>query len=392
MSWQSVPFGDAFEIQLGKMLDHKKNRGEERPYLANRNVQWGNCDVSSLETMRFTEADRAKFELRVGDLLVCEGGEVGRTAVWEGEVSDCYYQKAVHRLRPRMAVEPRFTLHYMRWAADRKLFARLTSATSIAHLTKAKLQRLELPLPPLAEQKRIAKILDAADALRAKRRESLALLDELLRSTFLDMFGDPVTNPKGWPVLASRKLFSVAPRIGTTTPARGRGYLVVRVGELGRLTIALDRCGRVEVTDKDFEKFKLVPGDTVIARAIGSRGHLGKASYFSGHVEPVIIDSHVMRLRPNQDVCDGRWLYSLLASDRGKLLLQRAGGQTAVQFNINAKQASALQIPVPPMPMQRQFVAAAEGIERQAELARAHLAELDNLFASLQHRAFRGEL
>ena len=249
-----------------------------------------------------------------------------------------------------------------------------------------------MPLPPLAEQKRIAGILDAADALRAKRREALAQLDTLLQSTFLDMFGDPVTNPMGWTKVRSGELFLRPPKIGTITPATSRGYLVVRVGEVGESRIAFERCGRVELSEKDFAKFRLERGDTVIARAIGSKTHLGKASFFAGFDEATVIDSHVMRLRPDSIKCDALWFYSLISSDRGKTLLQQTGGATAVQFNINAKQASSMQVALPPLDLQRGFAAIVESVERQKALQRVYLAELDTLFASLQSRAFRGDL
>jgi type I restriction enzyme S subunit len=148
----------------------------------------------------------------------------------------------------------------------------------IKYIKLGNLTDAEVPLPPLSEQKRIAGILDAADRLRAKRRAALAQLDTLLQSTFLDLFGDPVTNPKGWEVVNSSHLFSVPPRIGTTTPANGSGHIVVRVGEVGSSIIKFEKCGRVEISEKDFNKYKLEVGDTVIARAIGSKNQLGKAS------------------------------------------------------------------------------------------------------------------
>ena len=273
---------------------------------------------------------------------------------------------------------------------DAPLHNQTTNISNLDH--KRTLSKLQIPLPPLAEQKRIAGILDAADALRAKRREALAQFDTLLQSTFLETFGDPVTNPMGWTKVRSGELFLLPPKIGTITPAAGRGYLVVRVGEVGESRIAFERCGRVEISEKDFAKFRLERGDTVIARAIGSKNHLGKASFFADFDEATVIDSHVMRLRPDRTKCDGLWFYSLISSDRGKVLLQQTGGATAVQFNINAKQASSLQVALPPLNLQRRFAAIAESVERQKANQRAHLAELDTLFASLQSRAFRGDL
>ena len=287
---------------------------------------------------------------------------------------------------------------YLRWQlvgdVFHSAFMRTVSGVggSLLRARPAEVFKVEIPLPPLAEQKRIAGILDAADALRAKRREALAQLDSLLQSTFLDMFGDPVTNPMRWTKVRSGELFLLPPKIGTITPAAGRGYLVVRVGEVGESRIAFERCGRVEISGKDFAKFRLERGDTVIARAIGSKNHLGKASFFADFDEATVIDSHVMRLRPDPIKCDGLWFYSLISSERGKALLQQTGGATAVQFNINAKQASSVQVALPPLDLQHHFAAIAESVEHQKAVQRAHLAELDTLFASLQSRAFRGDI
>lgn len=267
-----------------------------------------------------------------------------------------------------------------------------TPFVTVKHLSVKKLNEVQIPLPPLSEQKRIAGILDAADALRAKRRDALQQLDILLQATFLDMFGDPTRNTKGFPVVKSGKLFASSPRLGTTKPVCGKGYLVVRVGELGESTINFGKCGRLELGDSEFDRYVLRKGDTVIARAIGSKAQLGKASFFDGHSEPVVIDSHVMRLRPDPAICDPVWFFCLITSAPGKHMLQQKGGPSAVQFNINTKQASDIDIPLPALATQRRFAAIVESVEQQKARMQAHLAELDALFASLQSRAFNGEL
>ena len=323
-------------------------------------------------------------------LLAEDGGlfdqpDRGIAYVIEGKT---WVNNHAHVLRPRGHAQLRYLVRVLE---NYDVTPWITGSTR-AKLTKAGASKIQIPLPPLAEQKRIAGILDAADALRAKRREALAQLDTLLQSTFLDMFGDPVTNPMGWTKVRSGELFLLPPKIGTIAPATGRGYLVVRVGEVGESRIAFERCGRVEISEKDFAKFRLERGDTVIARAIGSKNHLGKASFFADFDEATVIDSHVMRLRPDPIRCDGLWFYSLISSRRGKALLQQTGGATAVQFNINAKQASSVQVALPPLDLQHHFATIAESVERQKASQRAHLAELDTLFASLQSRAFRGDL
>ncbi len=283
---------------------------------------------------------------------------------------------------------------YLFWwlKSHRAEIANLGRGATFKEVSKKIVEDIEIPLPPLDEQRRIAEILDAADALRAKRREALAQLDALLQSTFLDMFGDPVTNPKGWRIEKSCNMFFEKPKIGTTRPASGKGVLVVRVGEVGDTAIRFDKCSRVEIKNSDLETLLLKEGDIVLARAIGSKEQLGKASLFRGYKEPVVIDSHVMRLRPNPSICNSRWFFSIISSQQGKKMLQQKGGATAVQFNINAKQISDIDIPLPPLSLQRRFAAIVEGVERQKARMRAHGAELDALFASLQSRAFNGEL
>ena len=361
-----------------------------------KNVQ-ATLDASDLIAVPRNLVKNSEKMLSTGDILVSSANSwnlVGKCC----QVPTLQYPSTagafISILRPK--TEQLESSYLYRWFSSVEIQRRLRSfanqTTNISNLNHKKTLELQIPLPPLAEQKRLAGILDAADALRAKRREALAQLDTLLQSTFLDMFGDPVTNPMGWTKVRSGELFLLPPKIGTITPAAGRGYLVVRVGEVGESRIAFERCGRVEISEKDFAKFRLERGDTVIARAIGSKNHLGKASFFADFDEATVIDSHVMRLRPDPIKCDGLWFYSLISSDRGKFLLQQTGGATAVQFNINAKQASSVQVALPPLDLQHRFAAIDQSVEKQKASQRAHLAELDTLFASLQSRVFQGDL
>lgn len=200
MSWPTAPLGSVADVQLGKMLSPKAKTGTTAfPYLRNVNVQWGHINLSDLVEMDFDEREQEKFSLKQGDLVVCEGGEPGRCAVVDRDLTGVYFQKALMRVRPRNgSIDTRFLQRFMGFAAQRGTFTRDGNQATIAHFPAVKLNALEVPIPPLAEQRRIADILDKADAIRRKRKEAIALTEELLRSAFLEMFGDPVTNPKGW--------------------------------------------------------------------------------------------------------------------------------------------------------------------------------------------------
>ncbi len=175
--WDVSSVGSEFTIQLGKMLDAARNVGEPKPYLGNRAVQWGRIDLEDLPTVPMSPSDIQRFRLREGDLLVCEGGEIGRAAIWASGIPECYYQKALHRLRPTRGYDAYLMQSLLQlWAAAGYLSNYVTQ-TSIAHLPKDKLESVPLPRPQPAEQRAIAEalsdvdgLLGALEALIAKKR------------------------------------------------------------------------------------------------------------------------------------------------------------------------------------------------------------------------------
>jgi len=188
--WKLRTVDDLFDVQLGKMLNEKAKEGDShQPYLTNFNVQWSRFRLDTLNTMSFSPREREKFALKMGDLIVCEGGEVGRCAIWREEIQPCYFQKALHRLRPKNGeIASDFMLAFMRFIAGSKRLGDLTSQSSIAHLTRERFLTLEVFTPPLPEQRKIADILstwdealETLDALiAAKDRQKQALMQQLL--------------------------------------------------------------------------------------------------------------------------------------------------------------------------------------------------------------------
>jgi type I restriction enzyme S subunit len=172
--WGVYKVSEQFDIQLGKMLDAEKNIGIHKPYIGNRSVQWNRIDATELPTMAMSAVDLQRYRLNKGDLLVCEGGEVGRAAIWDGQIAECYYQKALHRLRPIRGFDTRLMVGLLRYWVDHGYLMNFVSQTSIAHLTREKFADVPMAVPSCDEQSAIATALSDVDALLAKIDQLIA--------------------------------------------------------------------------------------------------------------------------------------------------------------------------------------------------------------------------
>jgi type I restriction enzyme S subunit len=193
--WEIVTVSDVGTARLGKMLDAKKRTGlNPRPYLRNTNVQWRRIELHDLHEMDFDEKDRNEFALKKGDILMCEGGEVGRCGIWKGELEECYFQKAIHRIRldPKMITAEFFVRLFMELVERNGLKDYVTTST-ISHLTGEKLATVRIPLPPLKDQLRFERTIEVIEAQRilaeTSLRRSEGLFGSLLQQAFAGGLG-----------------------------------------------------------------------------------------------------------------------------------------------------------------------------------------------------------
>ena len=295
-----------------------------------------------------------------------------------------------HVLRPRDHARLRYLVRVLE---NYDVTPWITGSTR-AKLTKAGAFKIQIPLPALAEQKRIAGILDAADALRAKRREALAQLDSLLQSTFLDMFGDPVTNPMGWPP-TSLAAISEELRDGPF----GSNLKTSHYVESGVRVIRLQNIGVGEIRNDDLafiseEHFASLPrnhcqpGDVII----GTMGDPNlRACIVPLALARALNKADCILMRVDMTKVDAIYVCWLLNNPcTVSMALRLVRGQT--RGRISLRRLKELQIHLPPIDLQLRFAAIVKSVEQQKAIQRAHLAELDTLFASLQSRAFRGDL
>ncbi|SFW38289.1 type I restriction enzyme, S subunit [Pseudomonas sp. NFACC19-2] len=220
-NWKWVRFDSASNTRLGKMLDKAKNKGDLRPYLRNTNVQWFNFEISDLKSMRFEEHELDEYRVIPGDLVICEGGEPGRCAVWQGDVESIFIQKALHRARPWLGISPFFLQFCLKAAAHSGFLDQFFTGATIKHFSGEKLAKYPVPLPPLAEQHRIVAKVDElmalCDRLEAQQTDAESAQTQLVQALLdsLTQASDATDFATNWQRLAEHfhTLFTTEPSI-----------------------------------------------------------------------------------------------------------------------------------------------------------------------------------
>ncbi|OYD49772.1 restriction endonuclease subunit S [Acidovorax kalamii] len=344
---------------------------------------------------RFLTSDAARrlkcTFLETGDLLIARMPDpLGRACIFPGDSKRTVTVVDVCIIRPDSnTVHPPWLMHCINSPQSRNQIDEYTTGTTRQRISRGNLAKIKIALPPLEEQRRIAAILDQAETLRTQRRTALALLDGLTQSLFLDMFGDPVVNPKGWEKHALQTICEAINDCPHSTPEwTESGMVCLRTSNL----TAGDwdwRDTRYVSEDTFHERSKrgyLRPGDIVLSR----EGTVGIAAIVQTGMA-LCMGQRLVQLRPDAEVlAPGYLLRHLLYVLSPSRISQLMVGSTSQHLNV--KELRALQIPLPPLPLQQTFATRIACIEALKASHRHALTALDALFASLQQRAFAGQL
>lgn len=341
-----------------------------------------------------------KFHVNSGDLLFSWSGTPGTSfGAFFWHRGFAYLNQHIFKV---IVDSNKVTKEYFQYAVNSKLQHIIDQAhggVGLKHITKGKLEATEILLPPLETQKQIAAVLDKAEALKQKRQQALALADEYLRATFLDLFGDPITNPKGWPV---RELKSLSSHIlNGTTPKGGKenyvseGITFLRSQNVWKREVRLDDVAYIEQNTHDgMAKSSLKHKDilmTKTGRFNTENSSLGRAAIYEGEDDKANINGHVYLIRLTDEVVNEFVLFILTTNEyRNHIRNVCVGGIDKRQLNKN--HIEEFPIIYPPIELQEKFKTIYEKVEALKAKMQASQTDIEQLAKSLSQKAFRGEL
>ncbi len=403
-TWDWRPLGELFEIGAGKTMSAAARNGTDKmPFLRTSNVLWDEIDLSSVDEMSISGDELPAKLLRKGDLLVCEGGEIGRAAIWNGEVDTMSFQNHLHRLRPlNKQIEPRFYVYFLQAAFTLLgIYEGAGNKTTIPNLSRGRLAALQVPLPALIEQQAISTVLSRAHhAIRVQER-SIVASQELKRAAMRTLFtcGLRGEGQKETEIGAVPESWELRP-IGEF--ARQLQYgLSVRGAESGRYPILRMNCqqdGRVlfrellyvDVDCETATTYRLNPNDLLFNRT-NSYELVGRTAIVEQKTDAVFA-SYLVRVSVDETRLCPQFLNYFLNWDSAQSELKKLASRGVSQANISAGKLRGFEVPVPSLDEQRGIVDVFDAIDRKIDLHRRKRAVLEELFKALLHKLMTGEI
>lgn len=395
--WEVDRVDSAFDIQQGKQVSKRNRDGEhQRPFLRTKNVFWNRLELTDLDQMHFSEAEQSRLELRANDLLVCEGGSIGRTALWNNEVGCCFYQNHLHRLRARgKTADPQFGVYWLWYAFDvAKLYFGRGNVTTIPNLSQSKLAELPMALPPLPEQKKIAHILSTVQRAIEAQERIIQTTRELKKALMHKLFTKGLRNepqkqteigpvPESWEVVELGELLGIA-QYGMSVKGNAEGsHPILRMTNQVDGQIINRNLQFVEISDGEFEKFRVERGDILFNRT-NSLDLVGRTAIFDIAGE-FVFASYLIRLRTDEKKLNPFFLNCYFNTDETQARLKSIATRAVSQSNISATRLKGFPVPKPSLDEQAEIVTHAKALDQKLATHRGKLEQFQDLFRTLLH-------
>lgn len=381
--------------ELGSILTGNTPSKSNKEFYNSKDIMFIKPDDIGTEITEVTDSKEyisqsAKDKARIvpeNSLLITCIGSIGKIAINKIE---CAFNQQINAIIPNSKI---YSSKYLGYAIvkNRRELEAIANAPVVPIINKTQFSEFEVIIhDEIEEQKKTVEILDKAQELIDKRKAQIEALDELVKSKFIEMFGDPAVNPMGWPEGTIRDIVTEV-RYGTSRPAvEGGKYKYLRMnnitynGELDTSDLKY-----IDIPDKDLEKYIVRKGDVLFNRT-NSKELVGKTCVFNLD-EPMVIAGYIIRIRMNERVLP-EYLSAVLNSKYGKQVLYGMCKTIVGQANINAQELQDIKIFIPPIELQKQYVDFIKQVEKTKSEMKNSLKELETNFNSLMQKAFKGEL
>ncbi len=405
--WGFGRIDDFFTIQQGKSVSKANRVGDnQKPFLRTSNLRWGKVTLEELDYLHFTDAEEKKFKLQYNDLLVCEGGDIGRTAIWRNEMDGIYFQNHLHRVRAKVDdIDPVFVLNWMQYAfLYGKFYFGRANITTIPNLSKSRLSEFTIPKPPHPEQCKIAYVLSTIQKAIEQQEKLIQKTTELKKALMQKLFtegtkGEPQKEseigliPESWEVTSISNEKTLM-QYGTSVKCDYNisGYPVIRIPNV--------LSGKIDITDlkyglpksNEIEKLKLDKGDLVFVRTNGAKELSGRCSIFNNEIENCYYASYLIRVKFNLVEINPEFVNYYAQTEKGKSFLSGKANRTADgKYNINTGILNNVLFPKPKLDEQNEIVNIISLIENKVLIQLSKKKILTELFKTLLQELMTGK-
>lgn len=392
LGWRWVDANSVMDVRDGTH-DSPKSVEAGIPLVTSKNLVGGKIDFSTCNLI--TEDDHIAISKRSavddGDILYAMIGTIGNPVIVEKQFEFSIKNVALFKFGKSNQVYNRYIYHFLNSDLAVRQFKSNSRGGTQKFVSLGNIRDLQIPLPPLAEQKRIAAILDKADVIRRKRQQAIKLADDFLRAVFLEMFGDPVTNSKGFPVGTIRDLVESA-SYGTSAKASEieGAFPILRMGNITfNGEIDLSDLKFIDLSEKEQPKYLASKGDLLFNRT-NSKELVGKTAVYDRD-EQVAIAGYLVRVRANK-LGNTHYISGYLNSQHGKVTLQGMCKSIVGMANINAQEMQDISILLPPIELQDKYKEIVLSVRNKTKVLEFSKKQQVTLFNALSQKAFSGQL
>ena len=404
--WSFDSIGNLFDIRQGKSLSGRQQTGKQlKKFLRTSNVLWGRLDLSNVDEMDFSPSECETLTLKSGDLLVCEGGDIGRTAVWRNELADCYYQNHLHRLRAKdNRVNPQFVMFWMQAAITLlRTYEGFGNKTTIPNLSRSRLSEFMIPVPEESEQKKIAavlwKIQKAVDVEHAIVRNARDLKKSLLRRLFTHgLRGEPLKETEIGPLPESWDADMIANRCDIRTSAMSYGELLqaaedkdgvwahgVKVSDMNLAgnEIRFQSAKLIKRVPESIAKRRTIPAGAIIFPKRGAAIATNKKRLTTTWT---VLDPNLIAVVPGPEIVSGFLLNWFATLDLASIT---EPGPTP---QLNKKNVAPLRFPKPQKDEQREIAGILQTADRKIDIHESKTRSLQDLFKTTLHKLLTAQI